>query len=201
MLQGPELLNLTVRDVQLPNGTIRSVIKVAHARRKPPVRCALSKASAKALGKWIAVSGKRRTDYIFRSPWRRASSSDDGPTNAPSAEILGFRGGARSQEVRHRIITTDEGCPHLEWHRRFGDGSGAVGPREDEVHSEVSTYRQKVDPIAILQRSDRADLPTCPRCGSRMQEILRITPQGADPGLIAYECPAVGHLTSVLNQH
>src|SRR5437899_12649675 len=29
MLQGPELLNLTVKDVQLPNGTIRSVNKVA----------------------------------------------------------------------------------------------------------------------------------------------------------------------------
>src|SRR5262249_12912419 len=29
MLQGPQLLALTVKDVQLPNGTIRSVIKVA----------------------------------------------------------------------------------------------------------------------------------------------------------------------------
>jgi hypothetical protein len=26
MLQGPELLNLTVKDVQLPNGTIRSIM-------------------------------------------------------------------------------------------------------------------------------------------------------------------------------
>ena len=65
MLQGPELLNLTVKDVQLPNGTIRSIIEVARTRRKPPVRCALSKATATALGKWIAVSGKKRTDYIF----------------------------------------------------------------------------------------------------------------------------------------
>ena len=65
MLQGPELLNLTVKDVQLPNGTIRSIIEVARTRRKPPVRCALSKATAKALGKWIAVSCKKLTDYIF----------------------------------------------------------------------------------------------------------------------------------------
>ncbi len=64
MLHGPELLNLTVKDVQLANGTIRSVIKVARTRR-PPVQCALSKATAKALGKWIAVSDKKRTDYIF----------------------------------------------------------------------------------------------------------------------------------------
>jgi integrase len=67
MLHGPELLNLTVKDVQFPNGTIRSLIKVERGRRKPPVQCALSKATANALGKWIAVSGKRRTDYIFPS--------------------------------------------------------------------------------------------------------------------------------------
>ena len=65
MLQGPELLNLTVKDVQLPNGTIRSIINVAHTRRKPPVRGVLSEATAKAIGKWIAVCGKKRTDYIF----------------------------------------------------------------------------------------------------------------------------------------
>src|SRR6202521_1292785 len=65
MLQGPELLNLTVRDVALGNGTVRPVIEVARTRRKPPVRCALSKETAKALGKWIAVSGKKRADYIF----------------------------------------------------------------------------------------------------------------------------------------
>jgi integrase len=32
---------------------------------KPPIRCALSKATAKALEKWIAMSEKKRTDYIF----------------------------------------------------------------------------------------------------------------------------------------
>src|SRR5262245_29287690 len=65
MLQGPELLALSVKDVQLPNGTVRSVIKVARTRRKPPVRCALSEKTAKSLGKWIAVSGAKGTDYIF----------------------------------------------------------------------------------------------------------------------------------------
>ena len=73
MLQGPELLNLTVKDVQRSDGTMRSVIEVARFRRKPPVRCALSKASADALGKWITVSGKKRADYIFSS--RGANSS------------------------------------------------------------------------------------------------------------------------------
>ena len=73
MLQGSELLNLTVKDVRRSDGEIRSVIEVARRRRKPPVRCALSKVSANALGKWIAVSGKNRADYIF--PGRSASSS------------------------------------------------------------------------------------------------------------------------------
>ena len=65
MLQGPELFNLTVKDVAFANGTIRPTIEVARTRRKPPVRCALSKATAQALGKWIAVSDKKRTAYIF----------------------------------------------------------------------------------------------------------------------------------------
>src|SRR6266436_3408687 len=73
MLQGPEILNLTVKDVQRSDGTMRPVIEVTRFGGKPPVRCALSKASANALGKWITVSGKKRADYIF--PGRRGRSS------------------------------------------------------------------------------------------------------------------------------
>ena len=65
MLHGQDLLPLVVREVQHRNGSIRPVIEVARARRKPSVRCALSKVSAKALAKWIASSGKKRTDYLF----------------------------------------------------------------------------------------------------------------------------------------
>src|ERR1700730_3739696 len=82
----------------------------------------------------------------FPWPRRRASSSDDGPANEPSAEILGCRGGARSQEVRKRIFTTDEGSPDLEWHRRYRGSPGALGPHEDRVNGEISTHRQKVRP-------------------------------------------------------
>src|SRR5438445_13575912 len=53
MLQGPELLNLTVKDVRRSDGEIRSVIEVARPKRKPPVRCASSKVSANTLGKCI----------------------------------------------------------------------------------------------------------------------------------------------------
>ena len=65
MLHGQDLLPLVVGEVQRRNGSIRPVIEVARARGKPPVRCALSKGSAKALAKWIASSGKKRTDYLF----------------------------------------------------------------------------------------------------------------------------------------
>ena len=70
MLHGQDLLLLVVGDVQSRNGSIREVIKVARARGMPPVRCALSRASTKALQKWITASGKKRTDYLFPSRGR-----------------------------------------------------------------------------------------------------------------------------------
>jgi integrase len=69
MLHGQDLLALAVGDVQRRDGSMRPVIEVARARGMPPVRCALSKASTKALEKWITASGKKRTDYLF--PGRR----------------------------------------------------------------------------------------------------------------------------------
>ena len=65
MLHGQDLLPLVVGEVQRRNGSIRPVIEVARARGMPPVRCALSKVSAKALEKWITSSSKKRTDYLF----------------------------------------------------------------------------------------------------------------------------------------
>jgi hypothetical protein len=74
MLQGPELLNLTVTDVRRSDGNIRSVIEVARRGEKPPVRSALSKVSANALRKWINEAGKKRTDYIFSGRGNSRSS-------------------------------------------------------------------------------------------------------------------------------
>jgi integrase len=65
MLHGQDLLSLVVGDVEGRDGSIRPVIEVARARGMPPVRCALSRASTKALKKWITASGKKRTDYLF----------------------------------------------------------------------------------------------------------------------------------------
>jgi transposase-like protein len=38
----------------------------------------------------------------------------------------------------------------------------------------------------------------CPRCKAPMKEVVRIAPVQSDPGLIAYECPSCGYVTSVL---
>src|ERR1700746_3366729 len=60
MLHGQDLLSLVVVDVQWRSVPIRQVIEVRRARGMPPVRCALSRASAKALEKWITASRKKR---------------------------------------------------------------------------------------------------------------------------------------------
>jgi site-specific recombinase XerD len=73
MLQGPELLNLAVKDMRQSDGKVRPVIEVARRGRKPAVRCALSKASANTLLKWITMSGKKRTDYVFSGRRNRSS--------------------------------------------------------------------------------------------------------------------------------
>jgi uncharacterized Zn finger protein len=38
----------------------------------------------------------------------------------------------------------------------------------------------------------------CARCTTLMKEVVRIAPAQRDPGLVAYECPTCGHVTSVL---
>jgi rubredoxin len=42
--------------------------------------------------------------------------------------------------------------------------------------------------------------PACPRCGAAMKDIVTIAPIGDEPGLIAYECPKCGYVTSELQQ-
>jgi site-specific recombinase XerD len=70
MLQAQDLLKLAAGDVQGRNGAIRPLIKVSRTR-SAPVRCALSKVTAKMLEKWITGSGKKRSDYLFAGRGRR----------------------------------------------------------------------------------------------------------------------------------
>jgi rubredoxin len=46
-------------------------------------------------------------------------------------------------------------------------------------------------------RTKRDDLPLCPRCkAGQMVDVVTIAPLGHEPGLIAYECPKCGYVTS-----
>jgi hypothetical protein len=47
------------------------------------------------------------------------------------------------------------------------------------------------------RRTARSSMP-CPRCKAPMDEVVSIAPAVGDPGLIAYECPKCGYVTSVL---
>src|SRR6516165_5701726 len=99
---------------------------------------------------------RQRTRKMDRRVWREAwrlrfpgpghpvSSSDGSSTHEPAAEIVDCRGGARSQEVRQRIFTTDEGSPRLEGYRRFGDSPNALRSCEDRINSEVSARAHNV---------------------------------------------------------
>jgi integrase len=146
MLQGPELLNLTVKDVQRSDGEIRSVIEVARPKRKTPVRCALSKVSAKALGKWIAVSGKKPADYIF---FGRGTNSSRPMTARQMSRLLKSwiaEAGLDPEKYGIESLRRTKALHILNGTRRYRNSPGAFGPREDRVHSALLTYRQKIRP-------------------------------------------------------
>ena len=96
MLQGPELLNLTVKDVALANGMISLNHRgCAHQEATGPMR--LVQGDSKGTWKMDCRVWQKAHGLYFPWPRRRTSTSDDRPANAPSAEILGCRGGVRSQ--------------------------------------------------------------------------------------------------------
>src|SRR6202048_1724612 len=147
MLHGQDLLALVVGDVQRRDGSMRPVIEVARARGMPPVRCALSNASTKALKKWITASGKKRTDYLF--PGR----------GIKRPHPMGHRGGTRSRGLQRRIFTPDEGSAHFERHWRFADSSSALGPCQNREHREISRPQNKSRPNRGLSGLQYLTLP------------------------------------------
>jgi rubredoxin len=50
----------------------------------------------------------------------------------------------------------------------------------------------------VSELEEREGTLACPRCKAPMKEVVRIAPLQSDPGLIAYECPSCGYVTSVL---
>ena len=61
--------------------------------------------------------------------------------------------------------------------------------------------REYLDGFRFETETKRADLPDSPRCKTAvMLDILSIAPTLHQPGLIAFECPNCGYVTSVLQQ-
>jgi len=50
----------------------------------------------------------------------------------------------------------------------------------------------------VSDLEQRAGTLACPRCKAPMKDVVSIAPVQNDPGLIAYECPSCGYVTSVL---
>jgi integrase len=153
MLHGKDLLHLVVGDVQRRNGSILPVIEVARARGKPPVRCALSKVSAKAVEKWIASSGKKRTDYLFPG-----SASGSRPMSGRQLSRL-----LRVWVVEAGLDPTDYGVESLRrtkaLHILKGTGDlqtvrALLGHARIESTARYLGLKTKADPIAVCRAFD-----------------------------------------------
>ena len=142
MLHG-STFQLTVNDVQLPNGKIRSVIKIARRGGMLPVRCAFSKTTASALGKWIAVSRKKRAVYLF--PGRGTGSRRPMVVRHMNRLLKFWIAEAGLDPKKYGNEPYDgQRLSHFERHRRFGDRSDAPRSREDRINGEVSARAHNV---------------------------------------------------------
>ncbi len=65
MLRASDLLQLRVRDVQLPNGHIRQTFPWRQKKTTKTVYPVLTKRTQTTLAKWIRHSQKRNRDYLF----------------------------------------------------------------------------------------------------------------------------------------
>jgi len=146
MVHGQDLLALVVGDEQRRDGSIRPIIEVARARGMPPVRCALSNASTKALEKWITASGKKRTDYLF--PGRGVEGRHPMGQRQLNRllKLWVVEAGLDPSDYSVEVATPDKGSPHFERHWRFADSSSATGPCKNREHREISRSQNKGRP-------------------------------------------------------
>ena len=153
MLHGQDLLALVVGEVQRRNGSIRPLIEVTRASGRPPVRCALSKVSATALEKWIASSGKKRTDYLFPG-----SASGGRPMSGRQLSRL-----LKVWVVEAGLDPTEYGVESLRrtkaLHILKGTGDlqtvrALLGHAQIESTARYLGLKTKVDPIAVCRAFD-----------------------------------------------
>jgi integrase len=146
MLHGQDLLALVVGDVQRRDGSMRPVIEVARARGMPPVRCALSNASTKALEKWITVSGKKRTDYLF--PGRGVEGRHPMGQRQLNRllKLWVAEAGLDPSDYGVESLRRTKALHIFKRHWRFADSSSAFGPCKNREHREISRSQNKCRP-------------------------------------------------------
>jgi len=114
------------------------------------------------------------------------------------------------------LLSAVEGWRHRSEHRRLrnhfrGSGKprkivGEYGARDAAIPSHENHFRSSGKPrkivgeyVQALERVQRCDpSPPCFRCKAQMAEIVRIDPRPNAPGLIGFECPECGYVTSVV---
>jgi integrase len=187
MLQGPELLNLTVKDVAHANGTIRSIIEVARTRRKPPVRCTLSKETARALGPQDVLRYLARYTHRVAISNRRLIAFDD---KGVTFKWKDYRIEGRD---RYKVMTlaTDEfirrflihvlpdGFHRIRHYGLFANGSRADNIAQARKLLAVPTPKIKADQAADTIEPAALSHP-CPCCGGRMI-IIETFERGSTP--------------------
>jgi len=65
MLRASDVLQLRVRDVCAPNGTIKQSVLWKQKKTHKGVQLIFTPSTQKALTKWIGQSGKHHEDYLF----------------------------------------------------------------------------------------------------------------------------------------
>jgi hypothetical protein len=74
-----------------------------------------------------------------------------------------------------------------------------ISPQADATRKLVQRLIRVGDGNAFVSGLEQKEgTLACPRCKGPMKEIVRIAPLPSEPGLIAYECPSCGYVTSVL---
>lgn len=153
MIQAPDLLALTVKDVRQRDGTMRVVLEVNRSRGKKPLRCAMSKSATDALEAWITASGKKPGDYLFHG--RNPGSRPMTPRNLGRL-LKGWVGGAGLDETRFGIESLRRtkalhilnGTGDLETVRVL------LGHNKIESTANFLRIVRKTDPIAVARAFD-----------------------------------------------
>jgi hypothetical protein len=96
----------------------------------------------------------------------------------------------------HHVWTTGAHSTSVRW---LTDTSQlAARTRSVATRWQIKRRGELCNGRVVSDRSKTKHNMSCPRCGTAMNDVVRIEPTLHEPGLIAYECPRCVYVTSVL---